>query len=133
MLWGGLAILSGLSIIFSLITYQYVVAIINGVVFLGSFFVFLTGLFCAYILAYLLMFYMLACALFEGFYVIVLLKDFFFCASDSCASWRFFIYQTNYIFIVFLFALEILVVKICWNIAVDQRRLEQERYKSIRK
>lgn len=130
-MWAAIAILAGVSAILSAFTIQYVLAIINAVIFLGSFLCLLTGACRYYILVLFLLLYMFAGFLLETFYIVVLLTDFFKCDSDSCRSWRIYLYQFNFLFVVFLTGTLLLVVRQCWGMLVDHREITNYRFNKI--
>jgi hypothetical protein len=122
-IWAILAILSSLSAILSAITFQYVLAIIQAAVFVGAIIGFLVGAFRYVILALFLLLYMFTAFLFTVFYAIALMFDFYNCSSTSCATWRLFLFDTNYIVNAIVAAMCFLVTRACWIIITQHRQL----------
>jgi hypothetical protein len=121
--WAILAILSSLSAILSAIIFQYVLAIIQAAIFVGAFIGLLVGAFRYVILALFLMLYMFTAFLFTVFYSIALMLDFYSCSSTSCAEWRLFLFDINYIVTVIVAAMTFLVARACWLIITQHRKL----------
>ena len=119
--FAGLAVLAGGSAIMSAFIAQYVLAIINAIVFFGSFLCFLTAGFRWSPLALFLMIYMAAAFVLNAFYAVALLADFVSCNDSTCAGWRLFLYNANYVFVCFLAAVTFMVAKQCWILLVDER------------
>lgn len=130
-MWPAIAILAGVSAILSAFTIQYVLAIVNACVFFGSFFCFITGGLRYYILVLFLLLYIFVGFLFETFYIIVLLTDFYKCNSDSCRGWRIYLYDLNFFFVVLLTGTLLLLVRQCWGMLVDHREITNYRFNKI--
>jgi hypothetical protein len=120
--WAILAILSSFSAILSVITFQYVLAIIQGGIFVGAFISLLVGGFRYVILALFLLLYMFTAFLFTVFYAVALMYDYYNCSSTSCAGWRLFLFQMNYIVNVMVAVLVFLTTRACWLIITEHRK-----------
>jgi hypothetical protein len=119
--WAIVAILSALSAILSAITFQYVLAIIQAFIFVGSLFGLVVGGFRFVILAVFLLLWMFVAFLFTVFYSIALMPDFYNCTSTSCGTWRLFLFQVNYVVNVLVTGLVFLLVRACWIIITQHR------------
>lgn len=125
--WAIIAITSALSAILSTITFQYVLAIIQAGIFVGSLFGLIVGGFRFVILAVFLMLWMFVAFLFTVFYAVALLPDFYNCTSTSCGTWRLFLYQVNYFVNALVAGLVFLLVRACWLIITQHRTLTSAR------
>ncbi len=121
--WPAIAILAGVSAVMCAFIFQTVLAIINAGVFFIAFGCFIVGAFRYYILLVFLLLFVFAGFLFETFYVVALLADFYRCASSSCLGWRIYLYDINYYFIVLLDGVLLLIARLCWTMLADHREI----------